>query len=110
MPVTATLKYKRVSPRKARKVVDLIRGKDLEEALNITKFTNRGIAPDVHKLLKSAMANADQDGTMDLDNLYVKAVTVGPGPTLKRLLTRAQGRATVLRKRTRTITVVLDER
>jgi large subunit ribosomal protein L22 len=110
MPVHAKLRYFRISPRKARKVVDLIRGKSLDQALQITRFTQRSIAGPVHKLLKSAMANADQQGSMDLDNLYVKTATVESGPTMKRITPRAQGRATPIRKRTSTIKIVLDER
>jgi len=110
MAVEAKLRYARISPRKARKVVDLIRGKSLDQALQITLFTQRAIAAPLHKLLKSAMANADQQGSMDLDNLYVKTATVDPGPTLKRIIPRAQGRATPIRKRTSTIKIVLDER
>lgn len=110
MPVTAKLRYTRISPRKARKLINLIRGKKLDEALQITKFAKHGAAQRVHKLLKSAAANADQQGTMDLDNLFVKSATVDPGPTLKRIMPRAQGRATLIRRRTSTITVVLDEK
>lgn len=110
MPVHAKLRYVRISPRKARKVVDLIRGKSLDQALQITRFTQRSIGGPVHKLLKSAMANADQQGSMDLDNLYVKTATVESGPTMKRITPRAQGRATPIRKRTSTIKIELDER
>lgn len=110
MPAKAILKYTRTSPRKARKIADLIRGKSLEDALNATKFTDRTIAKRVNKLLKSAAANADQQGTMDIDNLYVKTVTVDSGPTWKRIMPRAQGRATPIRKRTSTIKIELDEK
>jgi len=110
MAVKASLRYLRVSPRKARLAADLIRGKDLDEALQLMKFTRRKAAGPIYKLLKSAEANADNMGTVDLDNLYVKEIRVDPGPTLKRIMTRAMGRATLIRKRTSHITVELDER
>ncbi len=110
MAVKASLKYLRVSPRKARLVANLIRGKDLDEALQLMRFTRRKAARPVFKLLKSAEANADQTGSVDIDNLYVKTITVDPGPTMKRMMPRAMGRATLIRKRTSHITVVLDER
>jgi len=110
MAVKASLRYMRVSPRKARLVADLVKGKDLDEALQIMRFTRRKAAGPIYKLLKSAEANADNMGTVDIDNLYVKAITVDPGPTLKRIMPRAMGRATLIRKRTSHVTVVLDER
>jgi len=110
MAVRASLKYLRVSPRKARLVADLIRGKDLDEALQLMKFTRRKAAGPIYKLLKSAEANADNMGSVDIDNLYVKNITVNQGPTLKRMMPRAMGRATLLRKRTSHITVELDEK
>ncbi len=110
MAVKASLSYLRVSPRKARIVANLIKGKDLDEALQIMKFTNRKASGPFYKLLKSAEANADNLGTVDIDNLYVKTITVDTGPTMKRMLPRAMGRATIIRKRSSHVTVVLDER
>ena len=110
MAVKASLKYLRVTPRKVRIVANLIRGKDLDEALQITRFTRRKAAAPMFKLLKSAEANADHLGNVDIDNLYVKTVTIDTGPTLKRVRPRAMGRATLVRKRTSHVTIVLDER
>jgi len=110
MAVKAKGRYLRVTPRKARLVADLVRGRNLDEALQIAKFTRQKAAKPIFKLLKSAEANADNMGDVDIDNLYVKSVTVDPGPTMKRLMPRAMGRATLIRKRTSHITVVLEER
>jgi|SRR3990172_3106279 len=109
MEVKARLKFGRIAPRKARLVADLIRGKGAEEALNILTFTNKGPAKTVMKLLKSAIANATQKKTVDLDRLIVKRITVDQGPTMKRFQPRALGRATTIRKRTSHINIVLDE-
>ncbi len=100
----------RISPRKARLVVDLVRGKNVEDALNILNFTQKRAAKTVHKLVKSAVANVEVRGDVDVDDLYIKRIFVDPGPTLKRFMPRAMGRATPILKRTSHITVVLDER
>lgn len=110
MAVTATLKYLRESPQKVRLVADLIRGKSLDEALQSLKFVRKKAAKPIYKLLKSAESNADNKGNVDIDNLYVKYISVDPGPTWKRIMTRAMGRANVIRKRTSHVTVVLDEK
>ena len=110
MEVKARLRFVRVAPRKARLVADLIRGRKSEEALNILSFTKKGAAKIVIKLLKSAIANATQKKTIDIDRLYVKKITVDQGPTMKRYQARALGRATMIRKRTSHIDIVLDER
>jgi len=110
MEVKARLRFVRVAPRKARLVADLIRGRKSEEALNILSFTKKGAAKIVIKLLKSAIANATQKKTIDIDRLYVKKITVDQGPTMKRYQARALGRATTIRKRTSHIDIVLDER
>ena len=110
MAVKAELKYLRVSPQKARLVANLIRGKNLDQAIQITKFTKKKAAEPLLKLLKSAEANADQMGNVDIDNLYVKTIKVNAGPIIKRMMSRAMGRATVTRKRTSHITVILEER
>jgi large subunit ribosomal protein L22 len=109
MEVKAKLRFTRIAPRKARLVADLIRGKTSEEALNILTFTPKAAARIVVKLLKSAIANADQK-KIDVDRLYVKTIAVDQGPTMKRFMPRAMGRATPIRKRTCHITIVLDER
>jgi large subunit ribosomal protein L22 len=109
MEVRARLKFVRVAPRKAQLVADLIRGKGSEEALNILNFTKKAAARILVKVLKSALANATQKKTVDIDRLYVKKVTIDQGPTMKRFQPRALGRATTIRKRTSHITIVLDE-
>jgi large subunit ribosomal protein L22 len=91
-------------------VADLVRGKRSEEALNILTFTKKAAAKTIIKLLKSATANATQKKTIDIDRLFIKKITVDQGPTMKRYTPRALGRATMIRKRTSHITIVLDER
>jgi large subunit ribosomal protein L22 len=110
MEVKARLRFARISPRKARLVADLVRGKRSEEALNILSFTKKASAKILIKLLKSAIANATQKKTIDIDRLYVKQIMVDQGPTMKRFQPRALGRATTIRKRTSHINIVLDER
>ncbi len=110
MEVRAKLRFVRMAPTKGRLVADLIRGKGSEEALNILRFTQKSAARVIHKLLKSAIANAEQKKTIDVDRLYVKKITVDQGPTMKRFMPRALGRATTIRKRSSHITIVLDER
>jgi large subunit ribosomal protein L22 len=110
MEVKARLKFARIAPRKARLVADLVRGKRSQEALNILNFTKKAAAKILIKLLKSAIANATQKKTIDIDRLYVKQIMVDEGPTMKRYQARALGRATTIRKRTSHINIVLDER
>jgi large subunit ribosomal protein L22 len=110
MEVKARLRFVRIAPTKARVVADLIRGKRSEEALNILTFTQKAAAKILIKLLKSAIANATQKKNIDVDRLYVKQITVDQGPTMKRFQPRALGRATMIRKRTSHIHIVLDER
>ena len=110
MEATANARHFRMAPRKVRLVADLVRGKRVEEALHILSFTPKEAAPAVRKLLKSAVANAENKGDIDVDTLYVKRIYVNQGPVLKRYTPRAMGRATMIRKRTSHITVVLDER
>jgi len=109
MEVRARLRFARLAPRKARLVADLIRGRGSEEALNILSFTKKAAAKIIIKLLKSAIANATQKKTVDIDRLYIKKITVDQGPTMKRYQPRALGRATMIRKRTSHITIILDE-
>ncbi|MFQ5848133.1 MAG: 50S ribosomal protein L22 [Candidatus Methylomirabilales bacterium] len=111
METRAILRFVRVPPRKARLVVDLIRGRDVNQALSIVRFTPKRASWVVGKLLKSAVANAQHNhGMRDVDRLFVKAAFVDEGPRWKRWQPRAMGRATPLRKRTSHITIVLDER
>lgn len=110
MEVKASLNNARVSPQKARLVVDLVRGQDVSEALKVLTFLNKKTAVLVKKLVESAVANADYKKTIDLDKLFVKTIWVDEGSVLKRFRPRAQGRATGVRKRMSHINVVLDER
>ncbi|MCB0344775.1 MAG: 50S ribosomal protein L22 [Bdellovibrionales bacterium] len=105
----ATLRNIRVSPRRARLVVDMVRGKKVEEAINILEFANKKTAPLLKKLLMSAVANAREQSSVDIDELMVKLAWVDEGRTLKRFTPRAHGRATPVLKRHSHITVVLDE-
>ncbi|MFO7154570.1 MAG: 50S ribosomal protein L22 [Caldicoprobacter oshimai] len=105
----AIARYIRMSPRKVRAVIDLIRGKTVNEALAILANTPRAAARPVMKVLKSAIANAENNMNMSQDNLYVAEIYADQGPTLKRIRPRARGMAYMIRKRTSHITVVLDE-
>ena len=109
METRAIAKYIRVSPQKARLVVDLVRGEKVENAKRILQFTRKYAAGVVSKVLKSAVANAKQNPNIDESILYVKEIFVDQGPTLKRWRARAQGRAASIRKRMSHITVILDE-
>nr|WP_320115405.1 50S ribosomal protein L22 [uncultured Desulfuromonas sp.] len=109
MEAKAKLRFVRMSPQKARLVVDMIRGKNVQEALNILRFSPQKPADIVAALVKSAVANAEQKGVADVDKLYVKTITVDQGPALKRFIPRAQGRASKIRKPTSHVQVVLDE-
>lgn len=109
MESRAIAKFIRVSPRKTRLVADNIRGKDVEEALNILRFTPTKPASILYGVVRSALANAEQVGGINVDSMYVKTVLVNEGPTWKRFMPRAQGRATSIMKRTSHITVILAE-
>jgi large subunit ribosomal protein L22 len=107
--VRATAKFVRVSPRKARLVADLVRGKSVQEARAILAFATRDAAVPVRKVLESAAANADHNHGMRSDELVLAHVTVDPGPTIKRFRPRAMGRATPILKRTSHITIGLAQ-
>ena len=107
---SAKLSYARISSRKVKTVIDLIRNKKVGEALAILKLTPKAASELVEKLLKSAIANAENNHGMDVEKLYVAEIFANQGPTLKRVRPRAQGRAFRIRKRTSHITVVLKER
>ena len=109
METKALTRNVRISPRKARLVADLIRGKQVEEALLILRFTPKKASSIFAKTLRSAIANATDTQNVDPDELYVKSVYVDGGATLKRFTPRAHGRATPIRKRTSHFTVVVDE-
>ena len=110
MEAKAVAKYIRIAPRKIRVVMDLIRGKNIGEAFAILKYTPKVGADVIEKVLKSAVANAENNLELDRDSLYVSECYCGPGPTLKRFQPRAQGRAFSIMKRTTHITVVVKER
>jgi len=105
----AIAKYVRISPRKVKIVIDLIRGKNVEEAISILRYTPKAASPVVEKLLNSAIANAENNLGLNRDDLYVAEIYANQGPTLKRIHPRAQGRAYSILKRTSHITVILDE-
>lgn len=107
---SATLKYARISARKVKIVADLIRGKNVAEALAIVKFTPKASSEIIEKLLKSAIANAENNHGMSSTNLYVDQIFANQGPTLKRIRPAAKGSAVRIRKRTSHITIVLKER
>ena len=106
----ATLKFARISSRKVKIVADLIRGKDVDEALAIMKFTPKASSEVLEKLLKSAIANAENNHDMKHENLYVADIFANQGPTLKRIRPAAKGSAVRIRKRTSHITIVLKEK
>jgi large subunit ribosomal protein L22 len=109
MEAKAVAKYVRMSPQKVRLVVDLIRGKTVEDARQILLFTRKYAADPVNKVLMSALANAKQNPEIDENVLFVKEIFVDQGPSMKRWRARAQGRAASIKKRMSHITVVLDE-
>ena len=110
MEARATLKYARIAPRKVQIVLDLIRNKPVDIALATLDLTPKAASPIVAKLVKSAMANAENNFSMDKDNLYVSECFVTPGPIMKRIMPRDHGRAYRIFKRTSHITVVLKEK
>ena len=110
MEARANLKYLRISPRKVKIVLDLIRGKDVATATAILMQTPKAASEPVMKLLKSAAANAENNHGMDPEKLYVSACYANGGPILKRIMPRAQGRAFRINKRTSHITIVVSER
>ena len=110
MEVKAQARFVRVTPFKARRVVDLIRGQHVDEARRILNFTPRAAALPVRKVLDSAIANAEHNHQLPADTLFVSQAFVDEGPTLKRYRPRALGRAYRVRKRTSHITVVVDSR
>ncbi|ADD03202.1 ribosomal protein L22 [Thermoanaerobacter italicus Ab9] len=110
MEARAIARYVRISPRKVRLVLNLIRGKHVDEALTILRFTPKRASGIVAKVLKSAIANAENNHGMNRDNLYVAKAVADEGPTMKRIFPRARGRADIMRKRTSHITIVVRER
>ena len=106
----AIAKYIRISPRKVKIVIDLIRGKQVDQAAAILMYTPKAAAPVVLKLLNSAIANAENNLGLSREDLYVAEVYANPGPTLKRYVARSRGSASPMLKRTSHITVVLDSK
>ncbi len=111
MEVKARLKHTRTAPRKARLVADLIRGKNVNDAIHILTFTRKRAAGTFQKLLKSAIANAEENHkVLDVDDLVVKSVRVDEGVTWKRNMPRARGTSTMIQKKTSHITLMLEEK
>jgi large subunit ribosomal protein L22 len=109
MEVRATQRYARISPQKVRMIVDAIKGKPAETAINALKFMPQKSAGIVEKIVRSAVANADQNTSIDVDDLIVSNLIVDQGPSMKRFKARARGRGARIIKRTAHITVVLAE-
>ena len=110
MEAKAVAKYVRIAPRKVRVVMDLIRGKSVADAFAILKFTPKVGAEAIEKVLKSAVANAENNFDMNVDNLYVSTCFVDQGPTMKRIHPRSRGQAFKILKRSSHITVAVEER
>ena len=110
MEVKAVARFVRLSPRKARLIMDQIRGKQVEEAINLLSFAPQKSAFIIKKLVNSAVSNVEQNTELDVDKLYIKRVFADQGPSLKRFRPRALGRASRIRKRTSHLTVVLEEK
>ncbi len=110
MEVSARLKFARIGCQKARLVADVVRGRDVNDAIRRLTFSKNKGAFLIKKLIESAVANAETKKVIDIDNLYVKTIFVDQGPSIKRFRPRAQGRAYMVRKKMSHINVVLDER
>lgn len=110
MPAKAHARYIRIAPRKVKLVIDLIRGKDVGEAISILRHTPKAASPVLEKLLNSAIANAEHNHSMDVNKLFISEAYVNQGPTLKRFRPRAMGRASRINKRTSHITLVVSEK
>lgn len=110
MESTARARYVRISPRKVRIVMDMVRGKPVGEALQTLGLVRKAASPVLAKVIRSALANAENNFRMNTDGLVIKRACVDEGPTMKRFLPRAMGRATTVRKRTSHITVVLSDK
>ena len=110
MEAKAVAEYIRIAPRKIRVVMDLIRGKNIGEAFAILKYTPKVGADVIEKVLKSAVANAEHNNDMNVDNLFISAAYVDQGPTLKRIHPRSRGQAFKILKRSSHVTVVVKER
>ncbi len=109
MDSKAKLRYFRISPRKARRLVNLVKGKQVEQALVILRSMPHAVARTLEKLIRSAIANAEQANVANPEEMIISKMVVDPGPTMKRMRPRAQGRANRILKRTSHVTVVLKE-
>ncbi len=109
MESKAVAKYVRISPRKVRLIMDQVKGKKVEDALNLLAFSPQNGAFILRKVINSAVANAEENYQLEVDNLYIKTLFANEGPTLKRFRPRAMGRATSIRKRSCHLTVILEE-
>jgi len=109
MEVKATAKYMRISAQKVRRIVDAIKGRSAESGLNALQIMPQKSAGMVEKILRSAIANAEQNAELDVDSLMIKNIIVDEGPTLKRFRARARGRGSRILKRTSHITVIVAE-
>ena len=110
MEAKAIARYVRLTPRKARLVADVVRGKSALQALDILTFTNKKAAVVIKKVLSSAIANATNNLGMNEENLYVAKIMVDEGPMLKRVMPRAMGRADIIHKKTAHVTIVVAEK
>ena len=110
MEAKAVAKFVRIAPHKVRVVMDLVRGKNVADAYAILKFTPKAGADVVEKVLRSAVANAENNFEMDMEKLYVKTAFVDQGPTMKRIHPRSRGQAFKILKRTSHVTIVVDEK
>jgi large subunit ribosomal protein L22 len=110
METTAKAKFVRIAPRKVRLVMDMVRGKPVEEALHTLGLVRKSASPVIEKVIRSALANAENNLGMSPEGLFIKKACVDEGPTMKRFMPRAMGRATMIKKRTSHITVVLADR
>lgn len=110
MEAKSVARYVRIAPRKVRIVMDLIRGKNISDALAILRFTPKAASPILEKVLKSAVANAEHNYDMDVNDLYISQAFADQGPTIKRFRPRAQGRASRINKKTSHITIVVAEK
>jgi large subunit ribosomal protein L22 len=110
MEVRAVAKYVRISPQKVRKLIEAVKGKPVEKGLDILKFMPQKAASIIEKVIRSAVANADQNADIDVDSLVIRSIIADQGPTLKRFRARARGRGTRILKRTAHITVILSDK
>ncbi|MBI5587224.1 MAG: 50S ribosomal protein L22 [Deltaproteobacteria bacterium] len=110
MEAKAIVRYLKTSPQKTRLVVDLIRGKKVDEALTILRYNDKAVSRDILKVVKSAVANAENTKNLDVDKLYVSKAFVDSGPTMKRTHSKAMGRGALIRRRSSHVTVVVAEK